>query len=104
MLGFSLSNLDFPELNGKRVMTVEYLVRVLGHDGAERLIYYWGGMRVSIPTIDDLHKVRFRERVMHAFERGATPAQIAERFGISIRTAQRMRNPSTCVENGPKMI
>ncbi len=104
MLGFSLSNLDFPELNGKRVMTVECLIRVLGHEGAECLIYYWGGMRVSIPNVDDLHRVRLRERVIHAFNSGATSSQIAERFGISIRTAQRMRNPSTCVENGAKMI
>ena len=104
MLGFSLSNLDFPELNGKRVMTVEFLIRVLGHDGAERFIYYWGGLRVSIPNIEDLYRVRLCERVMLAFDRGATSAQIAERFGISLRTAQRMRNPSTCVENESKMI
>ncbi|WP_291328320.1 helix-turn-helix domain-containing protein [Desulfovibrio sp. UCD-KL4C] len=96
--------LDFPDLNNKRVMTAEGLIKVLGHEGAERVIYFWGGMRVSVPNIEELQKIRLRERVKQAFDQGATPSQIAERFGVSVRTAQRMRNPSACVENGSKMI
>ncbi|SDL47569.1 hypothetical protein SAMN05660337_3034 [Maridesulfovibrio ferrireducens] len=104
ILGFGSNSLDFPDLNDKRVMSVEGLIRVLGHEGAERIIYYWGGTRVSVPNIEELQKIRVRERVKQAFERGATPSQVAERFGVSVRTAQRMRTPSACVEDDSKMI
>ncbi|MBI9110802.1 helix-turn-helix domain-containing protein [Maridesulfovibrio ferrireducens] len=104
ILGFGSNSLDFPDLNDKRVMSVEGLIRVLGHEGAERIIYYWGGTRVSVPNIEELQKIRVRERVKQAFERGATPSQVAERFGVSVRTAQRMRIPSACVEDDSKMI
>lgn len=104
ILGFGSNSLDFPDLNNKRVMSVEGLIRVLGHESAERVIYIWGGMRVSVPNMEELQKIRLRERVKQAFEQGATPSQIAERFGVSIRTAQRMRNPSTCVDEDSKMI
>lgn len=74
-----------------RVMTLDGLEKVLGRDAAEKLIDFWGGARVSIPGKCELSKARMRERIRIAYLKGATPAQISERFGVSIRTAQRLR-------------
>jgi hypothetical protein len=76
---------------GGRAMTLDGLVQVLGKEGAEKLINFWGGIRVSVPGRTELYKARMRERVISAFSNGASPAQVAERFGISLRTAQRLR-------------
>lgn len=83
---------EFPNQDGSRGMTVEALINVLGDEAAEALMFYWGGARVSVPDIKDLKKMRSRERIMQAYYQGATSAQVAELFGISIRTAQRLRN------------
>lgn len=95
---------DFPDLDGSRAMSAECLIKVLGSEAAERVMFFWGGARVSVPDMDDLRKVRLRERIDMAYKQGATPAQVAERFGVSVRTAQRMRNPGNCVERKTKMI
>ncbi|CCO23679.1 Mor transcription activator family protein [Maridesulfovibrio hydrothermalis] len=104
ILGFFTSCGDFPDLDGKRAMSPEELIKILGDEAAERVMYYWGGTRVSVPDMDDLRKVRLRERIRQAFIQGATPAQVAERFGVSVRTAQRMRVPANYVERETKMI
>lgn len=94
----------FPDMEGKRGMSAEGLISVLGREAAERVMYFWGGTRVSVPDIEELQKLQLRERILKAFERGATPAQIAERFGISVRTAQRIRNFSNYVERAPELM
>ncbi|WP_320171000.1 helix-turn-helix domain-containing protein [Maridesulfovibrio sp.] len=88
----------FPEQDEMKGMSAESLLRILGDEAAERLMYYWGGARVSVPGIKDLSRVRLRERIRQAYADGATPAQIAERFGISVRTAQRLRAHQTDIE------
>lgn len=98
------NNLEFPDMDGRRGMSAEGLIKVLGSEAAERLMYFWGGTRVSVPDMKDLRKVRLRERIQQAFGRGATPAQVAERFGVSVRTAQRMRCPANCIERETEMI
>ena len=92
----------FPDMDGHRGMSAEGLISVLGRDAAERLMYFWGGTRVSVPDLEELQKLQLRERVCRAYEQGATPAQIAERFGISVRTAQRMRNFPITLRGGTK--
>ncbi|WP_319764759.1 helix-turn-helix domain-containing protein [Maridesulfovibrio sp.] len=82
----------FPDSEGKRAMSAEGLIKVLGQEAAERLMFFWGGIRVSVPDLEELQKVKLRERIHKAYAQGATPAQVAERFGISVRTAQRIRN------------
>ena len=95
---------EFPDLDGRRGMSAEGLIKVLGTEAAERLMFFWGGARVSVPDLEDLNKVRLRERIKQAYIRGATPAQVAERFGVSVRTAQRMRIPGNCIERKSEMI
>ncbi|NDV25773.1 helix-turn-helix domain-containing protein [Desulfovibrio sp. JC010] len=82
----------FPDMEGRRGMSAEGLISVLGHEAAERLMYFWGGTRVSVPDLEELQKIKLRERIRRAYDQGATPAQVAERFGVSVRTAQRIRN------------
>ncbi|NDV22800.1 helix-turn-helix domain-containing protein [Desulfovibrio sp. JC022] len=94
----------FPDMEGRRAMSAEGLISVLGKEAAERLMYFWGGTRVSVPDLEELQKLRLRERIFKAYDRGATPAQIAERFGISVRTAQRIRNFSNYVERDPEIM
>ncbi len=94
----------FPEINGKRAMSAESLIKVLGDEAAERLMFFWGGTRVSVPDMEDLDKLRLKERISDAYRNGATPAQVSERFGISVRTAQRMRALPNCVERKTEMI
>ena len=94
----------FPDMEGKRGMSAESLIRLLGNEAAERLMYYWGGTRVSVPDIADLNKLKLRERIHQAYQNGATPSQIAERFGISVRTAQRIRSLPNCIERKSEMI
>lgn len=84
-------HIGIDEVGGRRAMTLDGLEEVLGREGAERLIHFWGGARVSVPGRDELARARMRERVRRAYAGGATPAQVAERFGISVRTAQRLR-------------
>ncbi len=104
IVGFTSECSDFPDVDGSRAMSAEGLVKVLGNEAAERLMYFWGGTRVSIPDINDLGKLHLRKRIGQAYERGATPSQVAERFGISVRTAQRLRSLGNCVERKTKMI
>lgn len=85
------SNACVSDDGGKRVMTLDRLEQILGRDGAERLIHFWGGVRVSVPGVDELARARMRDRVRRAYASGATPVQVAERFGVSVRTAQRLR-------------
>ncbi|WP_432738216.1 Mor transcription activator family protein [Maridesulfovibrio sp. FT414] len=94
----------FPELDGRRGMSAESLIRVLGAEAAERLMFYWGGTRVSVPGMDELYRVRMKERIRSAYENGATPAQVSERFGVSVRTAQRMRILSDTIERETEII
>lgn len=94
----------FPDMDGRRAMSAEGLINVLGREAAERLMYFWGGTRVSVPDIDELQKLKLRERIHKAFDQGATPAQVAERFGISVRTAQRFRNFFNYVERDSEIM
>lgn len=84
-------HIEIGDAGGRRAMTLDGLEEVLGREGAERLIRFWGGARVSIPGRDELARARMRERVRGAYASGCTPAQVAERFGVSVRTAQRLR-------------
>ncbi|HAS88513.1 MAG TPA: hypothetical protein DCS48_04310 [Desulfovibrio sp.] len=95
---------NFPDMEGKRGMSAEGLISVLGREAAERVMYFWGGTRVSVPDIEELQKLQLRERIIKAFQQGATSAQVAERFGISVRTAQRIRNFSNYVERAPELM
>ncbi|WP_319778595.1 helix-turn-helix domain-containing protein [Maridesulfovibrio sp.] len=92
----------FPDMEGHRGMSAEGLIKVLGREAAERLMYFWGGTRVSVPDLEELQKLKLRERILRAYDQGATPAQVAERFGISVRTAQRMRNFPIALNGSPK--
>ncbi|TIH15678.1 helix-turn-helix domain-containing protein [Marinifilum sp. JC120] len=94
----------YPDMEGRRAMSAEGLISVLGREAAERLMYFWGGIRVSVPDLEELHKLKLRERIFKAYDGGATPAQVAERFGISVRTAQRIRNFSNYVERDPEIM
>ena len=94
----------FPDMDGRRAMSAEGLISVLGREAAERLMYCWGGTRVSVPDLDELQKLKLRERILKAYDRGATPAQVAERFGISVRTAQRIRSFANYVERDSEIM
>ena len=94
----------FPDIEGRRAMSAEGLINVLGREAAERLMYCWGGTRVSVPDLDELQKLKLRERILKAYDRGATPAQVAERFGISVRTAQRIRSFANYVERDSEIM
>ncbi|WP_320174547.1 helix-turn-helix domain-containing protein [Maridesulfovibrio sp.] len=94
----------FPDLEGRRAMSVEGLINVLGREAAERLMYCWGGTRVSVPDLDELQRLKLRERILKAYDRGATTAQVAERFGVSVRTAQRIRSFANYVERDSEIM
>lgn len=104
MTGDFVKGRGFPEIEARRGMSAESLIKILGREAAEQVMFYWGGTRVSVPDLEDLDRIRLRERVSEAFRNGATPAQVSERFGISVRTAQRMRRRPNCIERKSEMI
>lgn len=75
----------------ERNLTPEILTEIIGKDATKTLISLFGGCRVVFPDMVNLDKFERNIRIYNAIDAGVSCPAIAERFAISVRTAQRMK-------------
>lgn len=73
-------------------VTVRDLVQIIGPDAARALAQHSGGGRIYVPTLGALARAHVLAQIGRVqVEEGLTAEAAAERYGCSLRTAQRAR-------------